>query len=435
MMRRALLLCALLSLTACEGMFVDSKEAPLKGERVAVLPAQKDLAAEMPATPVSLPGPWLNRYWPQAGGYPNHAMGQLALKAKIEKAWSVSIGKGGNRREPLLIQPVVAAGTVYTLDVESNLTAFSLADGKKKWRIPTVSPDEEDSGALGGGIAFASGKIYVTNGYKQLLCINAADGSVIWRAQVPSPARAAPTVADDRVYLITFDNRLMVFSAADGMPLWSYTGVPETTSLLGSVSPAASSSLVVLPLASGEIFGLHPDNGQVMWEDNLAAVRRAGALTAIADIRGQPVIDQGVVYAASYSGRMVAIEEKTGKRLWQKEIGSAEMPWTAGPSVFVLTTEQQLVSLSRENGAIRWVTSLPKFEGDDKDKPVVWAGPVFAGGKLFVAGNNAKMMQLDPQTGKVLDKMKLSGPVMVPPLVADNTLLILDQSGELTAYR
>ena len=227
----------------------------------------------------------------------------------------------------------------------------------------------------------------------------------------------------------------MVFSTTDGTSLWNYTGVTETTDLLGSASPAVDASIVVLPQSSGDIFGLHVENGQMVWQDNLSTMSHTGILSSIADIRSQPVIDQGQVYAISYSGRMVALNEISGQRVWQRDISSAEMPWAAGDNVFVITTEQQLVALTRQSGDIRWVAALPRFKDDDKDKPIIWTGPVLAGGRLIAASSGGELVEVNPQDGKILKKTGLPDAVFIPPLVAANTLLILTQSGDLIAYR
>ncbi|MFH1159039.1 MAG: PQQ-binding-like beta-propeller repeat protein [Pseudomonadota bacterium] len=420
-----------------DDMFNDTGLAPLKGERISVLQLQTELTPnpELQNAPVLLPEPWTNKYWSQAGGAPSHAMGHLSLGKDLKKVWNVSIGSGGDRRNPLITQPAIADGMVFAVDTSGRTTAFALADGRKKWQASPVPPGEEDSGTIGGGVAWAAGRLYVTNGYKQLLCLNPATGATVWRVATPSPARAAPSVLDGRVYLITLDNRLMVFSAADGTPLWNYASVTETTNLLGSASPAVDAFAAVFPMSSGEIVGLRVENGQVVWEDNLSGSRRIGALSSIADIRGQPVIDQGLVYAASYSGRMVAIDEISGQRVWQREVGSAEMPWAAGASVFIVSSGQQLIALTRQNGDIRWITPLMRFEDKNKENPVVWTGPVLAGGRLILASNRGQMVEVDPQSGKILKQTGLPGGVTIAPLVSDNTLIFLTRQGELVAYR
>ena len=436
------LVLAALALSGCDTakqLFTEHHNPPLKGERISVLQLQRDLVAnpELKDQPVKLPEAWVNQLWPQMGGYPNHAPGHLALGAHLTRAWKASIGAGGDSRTPLTAAPVVAEGAVYTLDTEGHVRAFDLKSGKRRWEQTVVPRGERGSGALGGGIAYESGKVFVTNGYKSLIALNATNGAIAWKAIIPSPARAAPTVMDGRIYLLSLDNRLNVLNATDGSPLWNYSGVTETTNLLGSASPAADQSLVVLPLSSGEIFGLRPENGQVAWEDNLSAVRRTGSLSSISDIRGLPVIDQGVVYAVSFSGRMVALDEVTGRRIWQREVGSAEMPWAAGDVIFLVTAEQQLTALTRAQGDIHWVTQLPRYEdnGKDKDKPIVWSGPVLAGNRLFLVSNTGDMDEVNPVDGRIVSTVHVGSQANIPPVVAENTLLVLTDDGELSAWR
>lgn len=434
------LVLAALSLSGCDTakqLFTEHKDPPLKGERISVLQLQRDLVAnpELKDQPLKLPDAWTNQLWPQAGGYPNHAPGQLALGQHLKRIWKTSIGEGADRRTPLTTTPVVAEGLVFTLDTDGNVSAFDINTGKRRWEKSILPPGEHGSGALGGGIAYDSGKIFAANGFKSLSALNASDGTLAWKAVITSPARAAPTIIDGRIYLITLDDHLLVLNETDGSVLWTYAGVSETTDLLGSASPAADSSLVVLPLSSGELFGLRPENGQVTWEDNLSAVRRTGSLSSISDIRGLPVIDQGVVYAVSFSGRMVALDEVSGQRVWQREVGSAQMPWAAGENVFIVTDEQQLAALTRQQGDIRWVVQLPRYEENDKDKPIVWSGPVLAGNRLFLVSNIGDMMEVDPQSGKTVAATKLGASANLPPVVANNTLFVLTDDGELSAWR
>jgi len=436
-------LCALMLvflLSACESaekIFGSDKDPPLPGERLSILQLQKDLVPNpaIEAEDIALPEIWQNKFWPQAGGYPNHAMTHVALAPKIKRVWTASIGSGGDKRTPLTALPVIAEDRVFTLDTAGNLSAFTLENGKRVWRQSVVPRGEGSSGAVGGGIAWHEGKLYVTAGYKHLIAVDPASGSQIWRAVLPAPARSAPTVMDGRVYLVTLDNRLMVYTAVDGKLLWQYTGVSEATNLLGSASVAADETLVVLPLSSGELFGLRPENGQVVWQDNLSSVRRGGALSAIADVRGLPVIDRGLVFAVSYSGRMVALDQVTGQRRWQREIGSAEMPWTAGDTLYLVTAEQQIAAIKRGTGDIRWVANLPRWKDKKRSEPVVWAGPVLAGDRLIVAGSSRELLELSPLDGSILATHRLSSDTTMAPVVAGGTLIVLSQNGTLSAWR
>lgn len=414
--------------------FSPKEDPPLPGERLSVLNVDANLRPDprIADLAVTLPRPQTNPDWPQPGGYPDHAMQHLSLGDSLTDAWQTSIGAGSSSDRRLLAQPVVAGGKVFAMDAKATVSAFDAADGGRLWSV-NVLPEEEKDGDLGGGVAFADGRLYVTTGAAQMLALDANDGSEIWRTSVGAPMRSGPTVADGRVFAVTVDNRLFALSAKDGRRLWTHSGIVETAGILGSASPAVARGIVVVPHSSGEIFALRAENGRPLWSEGLAAVRRVNAVATLSDIRGHPVIDRGVVFAVSHSGRMVAIDLRSGVRLWDLDIGALQTPWVAGDYLYIVTTKGWIVCVMRESGRIRWVVDLARFADEDED--VVWAGPVLAGDRLIVAGSNGEALSISPYSGEVIGWIPLSDGVQIAPMVADGTLYFLDEDGLLAAKR
>ena len=71
------------------------------------------------------------------------------------------------------------------------------------------------------------------------------------------------------------------------------------------VCAAVDGGVVVATLSSGELVALRSDNGTMLWNENLVAVRRTEAAANLPDIAARAVIDKGRVYAVGQSGRMV----------------------------------------------------------------------------------------------------------------------------------
>jgi outer membrane protein assembly factor BamB len=431
-----LILALTLGISACSTVsdLFSEDDAPLPGERISILELEKELEPDDPAlsaTGFVAPSPWRNEFWPQEGGYPNHSMQNLALSdGELEKIWSASIGNGATKRLPLTAQPIVIEDLVFTLDTDSNLSAFKVDNGKRVWRI-SVEAEGEDDTVIGGGIAYSSGKLFVTTGYNELLAVNPDNGEILWRAPLPTPSRAAPTVMDERVFVTTLDNRLLALSSADGGLLWEHSALGESVGLIGAASPAANTDIVVPAFSSGEIFALRLENGSVAWSDNLSTLRSYGGLTALSYITGLPVMDKGLVIAVSFGGRLVAIDERTGSRVWQREIGSSETPWVAGNSIFLTTTDNKLVALSRDTGSIYWISDL----NDPDDEDVMWTSPVLAGGRLVIASAEGRVSEYNPQNGELIRNWKTGGGISLMPVVAGETLYLLTNSGTLLAYR
>lgn len=428
---------SLLALSGCS-LFKDEEKPPLPGERTSVLELQRNLEPkdiELDAEGFIAPDPWKNEYWPQAGGYPNHAMQNLDLtKEKLSKIWSADIGSGAEDDLPLTAQPVVFDNKVFTMDTESQVSAFDLRSGKQLWRN-TVRPKNEDEQVIGGGLAYSSNILFVTNGYNEALALNPQTGAIYWRSKLPSPSRAAPTILDSRVYITTLDNRLIALNAQDGKQLWAYQGLAESAGLVGAASPAANSDIVVPAFSSGEIVALRVQNGSVAWSDNLSPSVRTGGLSTLPDIQALPILDKGLIIAVSFAGRMAAIDERTGQRVWQREISASDTPWVAGNHLFLITSSNELIALGRDSGAIRWVKPIPSYvAAGEAGTAMQWNGPVLAGGRLIITGPKGIVLEIDPVNGNLLRRLNTGSPAAVSPVIAQGILLLLQEDGTLTAY-
>ena len=292
------------------------------------------------------------------------------------------------------------------------------------------------NGGPSGGPAFWNDRLYVSTGYAQVLALDPADGKVIWRQNVTAPVHSAPTVAEGRVFAVTIENELNALSTDDGRKLWSHNGIPEPAGLLGGASPAVEGEVVIPAYTSGEIFALRVENGRSVWSDSLASTRSVNAISGLADIRGRPVIDHGRVFAISHSGRMAAIDLRSGERVWEQEIASSHSPWVAGEFVFVLANDNTLVCLTRKDGKIRWVHQLRRYEDEKaKSDPIRWAGPVLGGNRLIALSSLGELVSVTPDGGQRVGGQSLSGSAFLGPVIAENALYLLTDDANLSAYR
>jgi len=429
-------ICALL-LGGCGSWFGEKEEPPLPGKRISILLYDDDLAPDprIAGKPVELPPPYRNPAWTQVGGGSLHAVGHVDGPVEFGRpAWRVSFGAGAGKYRPLLSSPVVAGGRVFTMGAAYTVSAYDAEKGKRIWRTRLKVP-ARDGETFGGGIAYDAGRIFATTGYEDVVALDAEDGKIVWTTKVPGPMRAAPLVMEGQVFVVTVDNQLVALDAATGDRKWRHAGFAEPTALLGSAAPAGLDGTVIVPYSSGEIFALRTVNGRPTWSDNLAAVRRVDATSALADIRALPVTDGDLVYAVSHSGRMVAIDLRTGARAWERNIGGTQTPWLAGDWIFVLTNEAQIVCLGRRDGRVRWITQLDQYENPkDMEGPIDWIGPMAVGGRLLVFGGHGGGLAIDPSDGAILEKFKVPDRVMAAA-VADGTIYLQTANADLVAYR
>lgn len=433
--RTALLLpFALAGCDTLDGLF-DVDKPPLPGKRISVLSTRRGIEVDAGDRPIALPRPVNNPEWAQAGGDPSHAMGHLQAGDRLTEVWRADIGEPGGYRDRIFSPPVVAGGRVFTMDADAGVAAFDAKSGNRLWQRDTQAKKDR-SVNVGGGIGVAGGVVYVSTGRADVLALAADSGKIIWRQPLGNAARAAPTIADGRLFVPTVDQQLVALAIDDGRKLWAYQGEAVDTFALGLPSPAYADGIVVAGFGAGEVAALRAEGGAVAWTDTLASTGGRNSLVDISTVRAMPVISDGTVYATGLGGLTVAVDLRTGRRLWERDIGSAETPWLAGDWLFVLTDQQELAAVSRTDGAIAWVTPLPRYGREEKKKdPIRWQGPLLVGDRLVLTGSRALAVAISPYTGKVLGRQELPGASSLPAIVAGGTVFIITDDAVLLALR
>jgi outer membrane protein assembly factor BamB len=415
-----------------------TKKDALPGTRISVLALERQLRPNLEATDtrIILPKPEDTASWPGAGGLSHHAMHHLVVSEVPKRSWSSSIGEGSGLRNRMFAEPVVADGSIFTMDAEGRVAAFDAKTGRRQWRVDTAPEVDEDNSFLGGALAIEDGRLFATSGAAQVLALDAASGKELWRAATDTPVRAAPTVNGGRVFAITIENQVVALAANDGRRLWTYAGASTPTILQGGTAPAVDGGVVVAALTTGELIALRVDTGNVLWSETVVAVRRTEAAASLPDIVGRAVIDRGRVYAVGQSGVLAAVDLRTGQRIWEVPMAGIYQPWVAGDFLYAISVDSEAVCVDTRSGRIIWVTQLPRYENEEeKESRIVWAGPALASDRLILLNSREEAFSLSPYSGEVIGKIELDAPASLTPVFANATMYVVDDNGDLSAYR
>ncbi len=416
----------------------DDKTTPTVGDRVPILSRIESGASvdpELAGVQVVLPPAQVNAAWPQAGGTANKAYGHLALAAAPQRAWTAQI-TGSTERRRLAAAPVVGGGMVFAVDTGGTVHAFDEASGGRRWSYRMEVASNLANAAFGGGASFDGGRVYATNGVGEVVALDAGTGTQVWKVKPAGPLRGSPTVAFNTVFVMTQDNQIHALSANDGTPVWNESGSIAQAGVFGVAAPAAGQGTVVAGYSTGELVAYRYENGRVLWSDALARTSISTQVGSLTDIDADPIIADGRVYALGQGGRMASYELVTGQRIWELNVGGISTPAIAGEWIFALTDDARMLGIARTSGKVRWITQLQRFrDEEDREGPVFWTGPVLAGGSLWVASTRGAVYRLSTGEGSASLFLELNAPVSLPPVVANETLYILDDSGRLHAFR
>lgn len=445
---------ALATLGAC-GLFDDEDKPILPGKRIDILStgAGLQVAPHQEGVAVTLPPAVNVTEWEQVGRVTSHeavnaSWNGPAKNGSAKLIWSKSIGAEvdpfsllsmvaffPNDRGELQCPPVVGNGHIFTVDAQGVVRAWTWPKMALVWHRQPAKNTRSTN--LGGGIALDGDTLYIVDGVSQAMAVQAETGKIIWSIEVSTPGRSAPTVSDGIMVFTTIDDHLYSLDAKTGKQLWTHPASVVHTQIFGQAPPAIVDGVVVAGFGSGELVALRARSGEIIWSDSLGGQNGRGARLDFACVRGAPVIMDGTVYAISMSQVLVAIDIRSGRRLWEREVSGQDPLSVCDNWLFVLSLDQQLACLDRLTGQVRWMTQLRRFANEKRQKGVIeWVGPLLAGGKLVCFSSLPKygMTVVNAETGKVELEQATPASCQVQPIICDGKVLTLSQDGVLRAY-
>ncbi|WP_232703277.1 Ig-like domain-containing protein [Halobacterium wangiae] len=221
---------------------------------------------------------------------------------------------------------VVADGTLYaeqaTYGSGVRLHAFDLRTGSEDWW-------RSYAGASTGGLAAHGDTVYATarvdDGFARehsVYALNASDGSERWRFEVEGVVSMTPTLVNGTVYVgggtETHDPKLYALDATDGHVEWIHDLNDRPTAAAasgGSVYVSSGHTVRALDATTGEQRWLHRLSGSLDY--GLSHGRMVALAPAVAD---------GVVYAGTRRGDVLAVDGTTGDLAWRYHAGT-EVPF------------------------------------------------------------------------------------------------------------
>lgn len=413
-------------LSACE------EEKPLRGARENILLSEEagEGSVARDRSPVEIDAAVANTSFPQSGLNPSHSYPPLKLSVRSELArlWSAKLDFENTKSLKMIASPIMAENKVFCLDAGGMLYAFDARTGARLWRRSTTIVGKD--GQIGAAMAYDSGRLVVSTCFAEAFCFNAKNGHMNWRIKLPSSCKGdAITISEGRVFMMCANSSLQVIDLDKGSTLWSHSGMASESVFLGSAAPAVANGVVYLAYPSGEIHALMVETGSPVWEALFPKFSLGSSAQAFTHPKASPVVKDGVAYFVAANEQIAAFDANSGKRLWIKDYGGIQTPIVNGNSVFLFNSGSEVLCLNRSNGALRWKVLLDKNDRYD------WYGMILVKDHLLCISPTGKMSFVEAKTGRIRKVRELGTVAQVNPIVANSTLYILEDGGDLVAYK
>lgn len=435
---KGLCLCGIvLCLVACS----HDKKLP-KGTRISVLEDYDvENAPVQNKSIVSLPAARVNASWTQASINPQHVVGNLKSGTSLREQWIENFGNGISKRDILLAAPVISQNRIFVMDSRGKVSSFSLKSGKKLWEntLKAKIGGFKESKSRASGLAVDDNILFATTGFGGVFAMDAKTGQSKWRKIMESPIRIAPTVTTNMLLVQTVDNTLYALDKNSGQEIWKFGVAHEDTVIAGGASPAydVEDNVVVAGFSNGEIVVLNATVGTPLWSSMLVDTKQVSSSTDINTIGACPIVENGAIYAISNGNSMVALDMRTGDKIWEKEIGSMQNMLLVGKYLFVISNRNILYAVEKDTGSVVWSLDVRQYlQGDDNDKSLVYAAsPLMINNNILLAFSNGKVLRIDAVKGAVIAKKDLEIDISNGLIVADEHIVAISDNADLIVFK
>lgn len=338
----------------------------------------------------------------------------------LKTVWTASAGNGSDKYYGEL-KLSVAPDAVFAGDVGGSLFAFDPKNGHRIWRADTKQRVIAGPTPIGDIVVAGS-----MDG--QVVAVKRADGAKLWTTRLSSEALSPPAGEGERIIVRSGDGKIYGLTAKTGQQEWSVERTVPNLTLRGLSAATVLGSRAYVGLDNGRIVALRTDDGQVLWEQVVAAPVGRNELERITDIDAPLLSDGGEIFAASFGGEVACLDDETGQILWRRSIKSYSGLARTENAVVVSDEAGTVWGLDPTTGAELWKNDQLKYR--QLSAPAVFGGYVVAGDfKGF-------LHWFDPKDGRIVARTRAGDePIRTAPVAVDNTLYVLANNGRISAIR
>ena len=307
--------------------------------------------------------------------------------------------------------PVIADGKIFILTKNGYLTAFDEVSLKQLWSIDIVNKTS-NSDYLSGGIAYHSGKLFVTNGSRVFDIIDAQNGNLVFSKQLPDILVTKPVIQGQIVILQTMGNQSYFLDLTRKTMLWDHAGSPETLQGGMTINPITDNNgRALISYTSGQVSLIDLTKRVEAWQIDLATDSTMPEYVAV-NLAVSPIIEGENAYLADNDGKIFKIDMNNAKVLWKKEIDDVRTINNTKNALIMTTNGRQVIAIDKVHGGIIWATDLP-----DKDpsrstwKPINYASSLIVNNMLHIYTSKGDHYIIDLSNGAITSKSNIGSKV------------------------
>ncbi len=349
---------------------------------------------------------------------PPSELPEISETLRLRVLWRQTVGKGVDG-DYTKLSPFVLGKTVYAAGAKGKVAALDAGSGARRWEVDLKV-------LVNAGVNGGEDVVAVGTSEGEVIALDPETGRERWRRTLTSEVMAlSPEVAETLVAR-TNDGWVWAMDAVSGEARWSTRRAPPALSLRGQSRPEIAADRVVVGFDDGKLAAFSLVEGVKLWQATVAIPEGRSEVERLVDVDGQIRVRDGVVYAAAYHGRVVALNLVDGRPFWAREIGSHNGLDVDGSWVYVADDQDRIWGLDRDTGASLWRQDALKYRR--------LTAPAVLGEYVVVGDFEGWLHWMDVTDGHFVARVQIDDEgLLSPPRVVDNRIYVQGKGGVVAA--
>ena len=259
----------------------------------------------------------------------------------------------------------------------------------------------------------------------------------VWTAKVAGSTNrmrlaASPVVGGGKVFAEGTDGVIIAFDKATGARLWERGDgdmtKDQTPSAFGGGVSFEGGRLYATN-GVGEVKALNADTGEVLWK-----VKPAGPL------RGSPTVAFGQLFVMTQDNQLISLNINDGSLVWdesgsntQSGVFGVAAPAAGQGTIVAGYSSGELTAYRYENGRVLWSDALARTNISTTVGSVtdIDADPIIDSGRVYALGQGGRMAAYELVSGQRIWELNLAG--ISTPAIAGEWIFTLTDDARLLA--
>lgn len=258
----------------------------------------------------------------------------------------------------------------------------------------------------------------------------------VWTARVAGASNrarlaATPVVGSDKVFAVGSDGTISAFNKRTGSVVWRSNAEMEDDMRPSAFGGGVSydSGRLYATNGAGEVKALDAATGEQIWK-----VRPAGPL------RGSPTIAFGQIFVMTQDNQIISLQSTDGELVWdesgsttQSGVFGVAAPSAGQGTVIAGYSSGELNAYRYENGRILWADALARTNISTAVSSItdIDADPIIDSGRVYALGQGGRMAAYELVTGQRIWELNLAG--ISTPAIAGEWIFTLTDDARLLA--